>query len=97
MNIVVLDGYVLCPGDLDFTALDELGEVTVYARTAQEDIVDRIGDAQIVITNKAPITEAVMEKCPNLCYIGVTATGYNIVDVAAAKAVADAMKAQGVC
>ena len=86
MKIVVLDGYVLCPGDLDFSALEALGDVAVYARTAQEDIVKRIGDAQIVITNKVPITETVMQMCPNLAYIGVTATGYNIVDVAAAKA-----------
>lgn len=86
MKIVVLDGYVLCPGDLDFSALEALGDVTVYARTAQEEIISRIGDAQIVLTNKAPITEEVMKNCPNLAYIGVTATGYNIVDVAAAKA-----------
>lgn len=85
MRIVVLDGYVLCPGDLDFSALCELGDVTVYDRTPQEEIISRIAGAQAVITNKAPITAAVMDACPDLCYIGVTATGYNIVDVAAAK------------
>ena len=86
MKIVVLDGYVLCPGDLDFSALGALGEMTVYDRTPAELIAQRIGDAQIVITNKAPITAEVMDACPQLRYVGVTATGYNIVDVAAAKA-----------
>ena len=86
MKIVVLDGYVLCPGDLNFSALDALGDVTVYDRTAAGDVISRIGGAQIVITNKAPITAEVMDACPQMRYIGVTATGYNIVDVAAAKA-----------
>jgi len=86
MRIVVLDGYVLCPGDLDFSALCALGETTVYDRTPQEEIIPRIAGAEIVITNKAPITAAVMDACPSLRYIGVTATGYNIVDAAAAKA-----------
>ncbi len=86
MNIVVLDGYVLCPGDLTFDALRALGEVTVYERTDARDIPARIGGAQAVITNKAVISAAVMDACPNLRYIGVTATGYNVVDVAAARA-----------
>ncbi len=86
MKIIVLDGYVLCPGDLDFSALEALGEVTVHHRTLPGEAAARIGDAPIVITNKVPITAQVMDACPKLRYVGVTATGYNIVDVAAAKA-----------
>lgn len=85
MKIVVLDGYTLCPGDLDLNALEALGEVTFFDRTRPQDIVQRIGDAPIVLTNKACITREVMEACPQLRYIGVLATGYNVVDVAAAK------------
>lgn len=84
MKIVVLDGYTLCPGDIDFTALEALGEVNVYDRTPVELICERIGDAQIVLTNKTPITRAVMDACPDMRYVGVLATGYNIVDIAAA-------------
>lgn len=85
MKIVVLDGYTLCPGDLNYDALNKFGEVKVYARTPKEDVVSRIGDAQIVLTNKTVISRAVMEACPSMAYIGVLATGYNVVDVAAAK------------
>lgn len=66
-------------------ALEQLGEVAFYDRTAQEEIVGRIGDAPMVLTNKARITREVMEACPQLRYIGVLATGYNVVDIAAAK------------
>ncbi len=86
MKIVVLDGYTLCPGDLTLDELKELGEVEFYDRTPQEEIVRRIGDAPIVLTNKARITREVMDVCPKLRYIGVLATGYNVVDIAAAKA-----------
>lgn len=86
MKMVVLDGYTLCPGDLRMDALEQLGEVAFYDRTAQEEIVGRIGDAPVVLTNKARITREVMEACPQLRYIGVLATGYNVVDIAAAKA-----------
>ncbi len=85
MNIVVLDGYVLCPGDLTFSALETLGQVTVYDRTPADLVIERIADADAVIINKVPITLEIMDACPKLRYIGVTATGYNIVDVAAAK------------
>lgn len=85
MRIVVLDGYAVFPGDIDDRALYELGEVQFYERTPAELAAERIGDAQIVLTNKTPITRAAMEACPQLCYIGVLATGYNIVDVEAAK------------
>ncbi len=81
MKIVVLDGYTLCPGDLDTAPLRALGEVTMYDRTPQEEIAARIGDAPIVLTNKARITREVMEACPTLRYIGVLATGYNVVDM----------------
>lgn len=85
MKIVVLDGYTLCPGDLTLDELRELGEVAFYDRTPQEEIAQRIGDAQIVLTNKARITRGVMDACANLRYIGVLATGYNVVDLAAAR------------
>lgn len=84
MKIVVLDGYTLCPGDIDFAPLEALGDVTVYDRTPEELIAARIGDAQIVLTNKTPITRAVMDACPDMRYVGVLATGYNIVDIGAA-------------
>lgn len=85
MKIVVLDGYTLNPGDLTWAGLEALGELTVYDRTAAEDIVARIGDAEIVYTNKTPITEATLEACPSVKFIGVLATGYNVVDTEAAK------------
>ena len=84
MKIVVLDGYTLFPGDLDMSPLEKLGDVAFYARTPQELIVQRIGDAPIVLTNKAKITRKVMDACPALRYIGVLATGYNVVDIEAA-------------
>jgi len=83
-KIVVLDGYTLCPGDLNFDALQEFGAVTVYDRTPADLICERIGDAQIVLTNKALITREVMDACPEMRYIGVLATGYNVVDIDAA-------------
>ena len=84
MKIVVLDGYTLCPGDLSFAALEALGEVRVYDRTAKEEVIERIADAQIVLTNKTVISRETMLACPQMRYIGVLATGYNVVDVAAA-------------
>ena len=85
MRIVVLDGYTLCPGDLDLKALSALGDVQFYDRTPAEAIAERIGDAPIVLTNKARITREVMAACPQIRYIGVLATGYNVVDIEAAK------------
>ena len=85
MKIVILDGYTENPGDLSWSGLQELGELTVYDRTNAEDIVGRIGDAQIVITNKTPVSEQTIANCPGIKYIGVLATGYNIVDVNAAR------------
>jgi len=83
-KIVVLDGYTLCPGDLTFRPLEALGDVTVYDRTPPEMVVERIGDAPVILTNKVRITREVMQACPRLRYVGVTATGYNVVDIAAA-------------
>ena len=84
MKIVVLDGYSVNPGDLSWNALEECGEVTVYDRTSPCDVVERAGTADAVLTNKVVISEEVMSKLPNLKYIGVLATGYNVVDVDAA-------------
>lgn len=86
MKIVILDGYTENPGDLSWEGFAALGELTVYERTAAADIVPRIGDAEIVYTNKTPITAETLAVCPKLRYIGLLATGYNVVDVAAAKA-----------
>ncbi len=85
MKIVVLDGYTLNPGDISWEGMEAFGEVTVYDRTKAEDVVERIGDAEVVYTNKTPITKETMDACPNMKFIGVLATGYNIVDIAAAK------------
>lgn len=88
MKIVVLDGYTLNPGDLDWEGLNALGECTVYDRTSltdMEEVVDRIKDAEIVYTNKTQLPKDVLDRCPNLKFIGVLATGYNVVDVEAAK------------
>lgn len=84
MKIVILDGYTLNPGDLSWEPLKELGEVTVYERTAPKDVCKRAEEAEVVFTNKVVLDEAVLEKLPALKYIGVLATGYNVVDVAAA-------------
>lgn len=85
MKIVVLDGYTLNPGDLSWEALRQFGEVTVYDRTPGTDIADRIGDAEIVYTNKTPLTRETFDKCPSIRFVGVLATGYNVVDVEYAK------------
>lgn len=89
MKIVVLDGYTLNPGDLSWAGLEDIGECIVYDRTSLTDdaeIISRIGDAEIVFTNKTPLTKKILDACPNVKYIGVLATGYNVVDIAAAKA-----------
>lgn len=85
MKIVVLDGYTENPGDLSWDGFEALGELTVYDRTPVEKIIERIGDAEAVITNKTPISKDTLDACPSVKYIGVLATGYNVVDVAAAK------------
>ena len=88
MKIVVLDGYTTNPGDLNWEGIGQYGEITVYNRTSftdEAEILHRIGDAQIVYTNKTPLSRATIEKAPNMKFIGVIATGYNVVDTAAAK------------
>lgn len=85
MKIIILDGYGLNPGDLSWGGFEALGSVTCYDRTAPEQRAERIGDAEIVLVNKVPLDESVFAKCPNLKYIGVLATGYNIIDLQAAK------------
>ena len=85
MKIVVLDGYGLNPGDLSWNGMEALGELTVYDRTAPDELMERSSGAEVLITNKTVITAENMAALPALKYIGVLATGYNIVDVAAAK------------
>ena len=88
MKIVVLDGYTENPGDLSWAGLEALGEVTVYDRTAYAEsplIAERIGDAEIVVMNKTPISKETIDKCPNIKLIAVLATGYNVVDYNYAK------------
>lgn len=84
-NIVVLDGYTLNPGDLNWSALQALGNVTLYDRTPEAEVAAKIKDAHIVLTNKAIVNAAAIEQATQLEYIGVTATGYNVVDTAAAR------------
>ena len=85
MNIVILDGYTENPGDLSWDGFAALGNLTVYEHTPTNEIVSRIGDAEIVITNKTPITGKTFAACPQIGYVGVLATGYNVVDVEAAR------------
>ena len=85
MKVVVLDGYTLNPGDLSWDALRELGSCEIYDRSAPDEIVPRSTSAEIVLTNKVKLNGEYMSSVPTLKYIGVTATGYNIVDVAAAR------------
>ena len=86
MKIVVLDGYTLNPGDLSWDGLEKLGEITVYDRTPADKIMERAADAEILFTNKTPLDEATINQLPALKFIGVLATGYNVVDIKAAKA-----------
>lgn len=88
MKIVVLDGYTENPGDLSWDGLRAFGEVAVYDRVSYEEspkIAEAIGDAEIAVVNKTPISRETMDRCPNLRFIAVLATGYNIVDTACAK------------
>ena len=85
MKIVVLDSKTLNPGDLSWEPLAPLGELTVYDRTdSEEETVRRIGDAEIVVTNKTPIPASVLAACPSIRFIAVTATGFNVIDCEAA-------------
>ncbi len=87
MKIVILDGYTENPGDLSWKPLERFGDLSVYDRTPYEntEIIRRIGDAEIVVTNKTPLSREVLEACPAIRFIAVLATGYNVVDVACAR------------
>lgn len=86
MKIVILDGRALNPGDMTYDAVNQFGEVTLYQQTdSPEEAIARIGNSQIVLTNKVPITRQILDACPNIRLICVLATGYNIVDVNACK------------
>lgn len=86
MKIVVLDGYAANPGDISWEEWKSLGELVVYDRTAPEELLERAENAEVLLTNKVIINAEPMSKLPALKYIGVTATGYNVVDIDAAKA-----------
>jgi len=87
MNIVFLDAYTLNPlNDLDLSVLNSLGNITLYDRTSPEQILERAIDAEIILTNKCPLNAQTINQLPKLKYIGVVATGYNIIDIEAAKA-----------
>lgn len=85
MKIVILDAYAANPGDLSWDEFAALGELTVYDRTAQEDAAARIGDAEVVFINKVRLTDEIFAACPNLKLVSILATGYNIVNLAAAR------------
>lgn len=86
MKIVVLDGFAGNPGDLSWEDIKSLGECTIYDRTAPEEKLERVKDAEIILTNKVPFNASDFDQLPSLKYIGVLATGYNIIDTEAAKA-----------
>jgi len=85
MRVVVLDGFTMNPGDLEWRALASLGELTVHERTPGDKIVERSAGAQVLLTNKTPLTRETLAALPALRFIGVLATGYNVVDLAAAR------------
>ena len=80
MKIIILDGYTANPGDLSWEALESIGELTVYDRTKPGETVERAKDADVVLTNKVCLRRQEIEQLPRLRYIGVLATGYNVVD-----------------
>jgi len=84
MKIVVLDGHTLNPGDLSWSSIEGFGELTVYSRTPKEKILERSKGADILLTNKTPLDKQTIEQLPSLKYIGVLATGYNVIDIEAA-------------
>jgi glycerate dehydrogenase len=84
-RIVYLDAYTLNPGDLSWEKLESLGDLTIHERTPLDEVIDRAANAEIVLTNKVPFPRETLAALPKLKYIGVTATGYNIIDVAAAR------------
>lgn len=85
MKIIILDGYTTNPGDLSFDKLKDFGDLTVYDRTSKEEVVKRVGEAEIVITSKTPIDKETLDACQSIKFIVVLAAGYDIVDIAYAK------------
>ena len=85
MNIVILDGYTLNPGDLDWSPIEKLGNVTIYDRSQPEEIVDRAKDAEVLLVNKVVLSEAILDQLPKVRYIGVMATGFNNIDIKGAQ------------
>lgn len=85
MKITILDGNALNPGDLSWSPLEQFGELSVFPRTSPALVAERIGDSDVILLNKINITEDVLSKCPNLKYIGVQATGYNVIDLEACR------------
>jgi glycerate dehydrogenase len=85
-NIVVVDGFALNPGDLRWDALERFGDVTVYERTSPAEFIERTQDATVILTNKVRIREEQFAQLPKLRYVGITATGYDIIDLEAARA-----------
>ena len=85
MKIVILDAYTSNPGDLSWERFEKLGDFTAYDYTAPDQTLERMKDADIVITNKTVITKEIIDASPKLRYIGVLATGYNVIDVEAAR------------
>ena len=85
MKIVVLDGYTLNPGDLSWDGLKQFGDLAVYDRSPPDTVVERAGGAEIIFTNKTPLGETVLQQLPSLKFIGVLATGYNVVNTEVAK------------
>ena len=83
MKIVILDAETVTTGDIDLSVFNSLGDVTIYSYTEKEKVAERIGDAEVVFCNKAPITSEVIRQCPNIIYIGLFATGYNNIDLKA--------------
>jgi glycerate dehydrogenase len=81
MQIVVLDGFALNPGDISWEGIKKLGDVEIYERTPEEKILERAQGAAILLTNKTPLNREIIKALPELEYIGVLATGYNVVDV----------------
>lgn len=85
IKLTILDGHAVNPGDLSWDIFKEIADVTVYERTPNEQLIERIGNSDAIFLNKINITEEILDKCPNLKYIGVLATGYNVIDIAATK------------
>jgi glycerate dehydrogenase len=85
-SLVVLDGYTLNPGDLSWSRLEQIANCVVYDRTSADEILQRAAGAELLLTNKTPVRPSTIEQCPELKYIGVLATGYDVVDIAAARA-----------